>query len=206
MHISCKTYIKHNSNNSKGIWNRLEYRPLEGLFTQSPVQFYLIGGNLPFRTCHYECKHYGNQLEMHCLFQLCIHENINSKLGYLRVLSILSSGSSSMITDLVLESTTFWVGIHFTDQQKYSKNALKRSVENFSEIKSYPRIVGETGGKDFLVVHSSAHPREFSTAIAWGAFEYQGQKCSCKFKSISSRIFMERYLERTSRAIGTSNN
>jgi 1-pyrroline-5-carboxylate dehydrogenase len=91
-------------------------------------------------------------------------------------------GSSSMITDLVLESPHF-AGIHFTGSTEVFQMLWKRSAENLKKYKSYPRIVGETGGKDFLVVHSSAHPREVSTAIVRGAFEYQGQKCSANSRA-----------------------
>lgn len=169
-------------NNSKGIWNRLEYRPLEGfIYAITPFNFTSIGGNLPSAPAIMgnvalwkpaRTAVYSNYVFMKILIEAGLPKGVIN----------FVPGSSSMITDLVLDSPHF-AGIHFTGSTEVFQMLWKRSAENLSKYKSYPRIVGETGGKDFLVVHSSAHPREVSTAIVRGAFEFQGQKCSANSRA-----------------------
>ncbi len=93
-------------------------------------------------------------------------------------------GDPKMISDVVLENRDF-AGLHFTGSTTVFKNLWKQIGDNIHNYKSYPRIVGETGGKDFILAHPSARPKQVATAISRGAFEFQGQKCSA-----ASRVYI----------------
>ena len=169
-------------NNSEGIWNRLEYRPLEGfIYAITPFNFTSIGGNLPTAPAIMGnvalWKPSRTAVYSNYVFMKILHEA-----GLPKGVVNFIPGPSSKISDIVLEDPNF-AGIHFTGSTEVFNMLWKRSAENMPKYKSYPRIVGETGGKDFLVVHKSANPREVATAIVRGAFEYQGQKCSANSRA-----------------------
>ncbi|MCG8542192.1 MAG: L-glutamate gamma-semialdehyde dehydrogenase [Clostridia bacterium] len=158
-------------------WNRIEYRPLEGfVFSVTPFNFTAIGGNLavapalmgnaviwkPAGTAVYS-----NYLLMK-LFQEAGIPN-----GVINFIP----GSGSLIGDIVFNNEWF-AGVHFTGSTGVFNTMWKTIGENIGKYKSYPKIVGETGGKDFIFAHRLANINELVTALIQGAFEYQGQKCS----------------------------
>ncbi|NNK82199.1 MAG: aldehyde dehydrogenase family protein, partial [Flavobacteriaceae bacterium] len=160
-----------------GIWNRMEYRPLEGfVYAITPFNFTAIAGNLPASAALMgnvviwkpaSTQVYSAQVIME------LFKEAGLPVGVINMVT----GSSSMISDVVLNSTDL-AGIHFTGSTPVFNSFWKTIGENINNYKTYPRIVGETGGKDFIWAHPSANAQEVSTAISRGAFEYQGQKCS----------------------------
>jgi 1-pyrroline-5-carboxylate dehydrogenase len=160
-----------------GVINRTEYRPLEGfIFTVSPFNFTAIGSNLNMapvvmgNTVVWKPSSTG-LLSNYYLMK--IYKEAGVPDGVINFLP----GSGSLIGKTVLGHHDF-SGIHFTGSTGTFNGIWKSITENILNYKSYPRIVGETGGKDFIFVHSSADPQEVAVAIVRGAFEYQGQKCS----------------------------
>ncbi len=162
---------------SPGIHNRMEYRPLEGfVLAVTPFNFTAIGGNLP--TSAAMC---GN-----VVVWKCAHTQVYSAQMFMRILK--EAGLPDGVINLIyvdgptLGEVCFnhsdFAGIHFTGSTGVFNTMWKIIGENTSLYKSYPRIVGETGGKDFVLVHRSAEPDVVVTALCRGAFEYQGQKCS----------------------------
>lgn len=163
--------------NSRGIWNRLDHRPLEGfIFAVTPFNFVSINGNLPTAPAMM-----GNVslwkpastavYTSHFLMQIFREAGLPD--GVINM--ILAPGR--IIGDLVLKNEHL-AGIHFTGSTATFQSMWRTVGANIEHYKSYPRIVGETGGKDFIVAHPSANPAALVTAIVRGAFEYQGQKCS----------------------------
>ncbi|MFM7387929.1 MAG: aldehyde dehydrogenase family protein, partial [Bacteroidota bacterium] len=160
-----------------GMWNRLEYRPLEGfIFAVTPFNFTSIAANL----CAAPAM-MGN---------VVVWKPADSQVYSAQVImelfkeAGLPDGVINMITvdgptagDVVFNHRDF-VGLHFTGSTAVFKALWKTIGSNLDKYRSYPRIVGETGGKDFVVAHSSANAEEVATALARGAFEFQGQKCS----------------------------
>ncbi len=168
--------------NVKTIWNRMEYRPLEGfIYAITPFNFTSIGGNLPTAPAIMGnvalWKPSRTAVYSNYVFMKILHEA-----GLPKGVVNFIPGPSSSITNIVLEDPHF-SGIHFTGSTAVFNMLWQRSAENLNKYKTYPRIVGETGGKDFLVVHHSACPRQVATAIVRGAFEYQGQKCSANSRA-----------------------
>lgn len=162
---------------SPGIWNRLEYRPLEGfVFALTPFNFTAIAGNLP--TC---VAMMGNTV---------VWKPSNTQIYAANVIMqvLKEAGLPDGVINLVYVSgpdageVIFnhkdFAGIHFTGSTGVFQGMWKTIGANIAKYRSYPRIVGETGGKDFVMVHASANAKEVSTALSRGAFEYQGQKCS----------------------------
>lgn len=162
---------------SPGIWNRLEYRALEGfVFALTPFNFTAIAGNLP--TC---VAMMGNTV---------VWKPSNTQIYAANVIMqvLKEAGLPDGVINLVYVSgpdageVIFnhrdFAGIHFTGSTGVFQGMWKTIGANIAKYKSYPRIVGETGGKDFVMVHASANAKEVSTALSRGAFEYQGQKCS----------------------------
>jgi 1-pyrroline-5-carboxylate dehydrogenase len=165
-----------------GVINRTEYRPLEGfIFTVSPFNFTAIGSNLNMATVVM-----GNTVVwkpsstslLSNYYLMKIYKEAGVPDGVINFLP----GSGSLIGKTVLEHKDF-SGIHFTGSTETFNGIWKTITENIRNYKSYPRIVGETGGKDFIFVHPSADPQEVAVAIVRGAFEYQGQKCSAASRS-----------------------
>ncbi len=161
----------------EGIWNRMEYRPLEGfIFAISPFNFTSIAGNLPTSPALM-----GNVVIMkpassavysgYWLMKLFIEAGVPD--GVINFVP----GSGGQVGNPVLESPDL-AGIHFTGSTPVFQSMWRTIGTNIDKYKSYPRIVGETGGKDFVFVHKSANVDEVATAIVRGAYEYQGQKCS----------------------------
>ena len=169
-----------------GMWNRLEYRPLEGfVFAITPFNFTAIAGNLPASAA--------------MMGNVCVWKPADTQVYSAHVImelfrdAGLPDGVINMITvdgpvagDVVFSHRDF-AGLHFTGSTAVFKHLWKEIGSNLDKYRTYPRIVGETGGKDFIVVHPSANAEEVATAIVRGAFEYQGQKCSAASRSYIPR-------------------
>jgi 1-pyrroline-5-carboxylate dehydrogenase len=171
---------------SPGIWNRMEYRPLEGfVYAITPFNFTAIAGNLPTAPALM-----GNtviwkpsptqQLAAHHTMRLL--EAAGMPPGVINMLP----GDGKAVSEVALADPTL-AGVHFTGSTPTFQHLWRSIGENISAYHGYPRIVGETGGKDFIVVHPSADPAPLVTAMVRGAFEYQGQKCSA-----ASRAYVPR--------------
>lgn len=173
---------------SNGTWNRTEYRPLEGfVYAITPFNFTAIAGNLPSAPALM-----GNVVVWKPARTQMYSANVIMELfkeaGLPDGVINMVTGDSAMITDTILSHETF-SGLHFTGSTAVFNSFWKTIGNNIDRYKTYPRIVGETGGKDFIWAHPSASPKEVSTAITRGAFEYQGQKCSA-----ASRIYLPKSL------------
>jgi 1-pyrroline-5-carboxylate dehydrogenase len=158
-------------------WNRIEYRPLEGFtYAVSPFNFTSIAGNLP--AC---MALMGNVVVWkpsdHQVYSAKIIIDIFEEAGIPPGVINVVFGDPKMITSTVLSSPDF-SGLHFTGSTFVFKELWKQIGTNIHRYKTYPRIVGETGGKDFIVAHASANAQQVATGILRGAFEFQGQKCS----------------------------
>jgi 1-pyrroline-5-carboxylate dehydrogenase len=168
---------------SPGIWNRLEYRPLEGfVFAVSPFNFTAIAANLTTSAALMGnvvvWKPAGTaMLSAHYLMRLLQEAGLPD--GVIN----LVYGPGATIGDAALSSPHL-AGIHFTGSTPVFNSMWRTVASNMERYRNYPRIVGETGGKDFIVAHPSADVDALATAIVRGSFEYQGQKCSA-----SSRVF-----------------
>lgn len=162
---------------SPGVHNRLEYRALEGfVLAISPFNFTAIGGNLPASAA----------LCGNVVVWKPAHTQLYSAYMFMKVLK--EAGLPDGVINLVVTdgptlgkvcfSHRDFAGVHFTGSTGVFNQIWKTIGENISQYRTYPRIVGETGGKDFVIAHRSAHPDVVATALLRGAFEYQGQKCS----------------------------
>ena len=164
-------------NSLPGVINRTEYRPLEGfIFTVSPFNFTAIGSNLnmaPVVMGNTVVWKPSSTSLLSNYYLMKIYKEAGVPDGVINFLP----GSGSLIGKTVLGHHDF-SGIHFTGSTETFNGIWKTITGNIHTYKSYPRIVGETGGKDFIFVHPSADPQEVAVAIVRGAFEYQGQKCS----------------------------
>jgi 1-pyrroline-5-carboxylate dehydrogenase len=166
----------------QGVINRTEYRPLEGfIFTVSPFNFTAIGSNLnmaPVEMGNTVVWKPSSTSLLSNYYLMKIYQEAGVPDGVINFLP----GSGSLIGRTVLSHRDF-SGIHFTGSTGTFNGIWKSIAENMQNYRSYPRIVGETGGKDFIFVHPSASPQEVAVAIVRGAFEYQGQKCSAASRS-----------------------
>ena len=176
---------------SDGIWNRLEHRPLEGFgFAITPFNFTSICANLcaapalmgnvviwkPAATQVYSAK-----IIMDLFKEAGLPDGV--------INMVPSNGAE--IGEVVFKHRAF-AGLHFTGSTNVFRNLWQTIGKNISNYRSYPRIVGETGGKDFIVAHKSANPKQVATGISRGAFEYQGQKCSAASRAyIPSNLWKE---------------
>lgn len=168
---------KEQPGSQQGIWNRLEYRPLEGfVFAVTPFNFTAIAANLCAAPAMMgnvivwkpaESQMYAAQVIME-LFQAAGLPD-----GVINMVCVDGPDAGNV----VFKHKDF-AGLHFTGSTGVFRHLWKEIGNNIDKYRSYPRIVGETGGKDFVMVHPSADPSEVATAISRGAFEYQGQKCS----------------------------
>ncbi len=174
-----------------GMWNRLEYRPLEGfVFAVTPFNFTSIAGNLSAapalmgNTVVWKPAYtqvYSAQVIMQ------VFEEAGLPAGVINLIYVDGPDAG----DVVFKHPEF-AGLHFTGSTGVFQHLWKTVGENIHLYKSYPRVVGETGGKDFIVAHSSSNAKEVSTAITRGAFEFQGQKCSAASRAyIPSNIWDE---------------
>ena len=180
--------IREQPLSSEGMWNQTDYRPLEGfVYAISPFNFTAIGGNLVTAPA----------LMGNVVIWKPAHTSMRSAWTIMTILEEagmphgvvnLVSGDSRMITDVVLSSPDL-AGIHFTGSTTVFQSIWSRVGNDIAKYKGYPRLVGETGGKDFIVAHPSANPQEVAVAIARGGFEYQGQKCSA-----ASRVYLPKSL------------
>ena len=160
-----------------GVWNRLEYRPLEGfVYAITPFNFTAIAANLPASAAMM-----GNVVVWKPsdsqLFSAKIILDIFKEAGLPDGVINVIYGDPQMISETVFASRDF-AGVHFTGSTHVFKDIWKTIGSNIHHYKTYPRIVGETGGKDFVVAHPSANVKQVVTGIVRGAFEFQGQKCS----------------------------
>ncbi|MFH7016949.1 L-glutamate gamma-semialdehyde dehydrogenase [Flavobacterium sp. FlaQc-47] len=158
-------------------WNRLEYRPLEGfVYAITPFNFTAIAANLPASAAMM-----GNVViwkpSDSQVFSAKIIIDVFKEAGVPDGVINVVFGDALMITDTVLASRDF-AGIHFTGSTHVFKDIWSKIGANIHHYKTYPRIVGETGGKDFIIAHPSANVKQVATGITRGAFEFQGQKCS----------------------------
>ena len=169
-------------------WNRVEHRPLEGfVYAVTPFNFTAIAGNLPSAPALMGNVAIWKPSDSQ-VFSAEILMQVFKEAGVPDGVINMVMGDPAMITDVVLKSPDF-AGIHYTGSTEVFKDIWAKIGNNIHTYKTYPRIVGETGGKDFIIAHPSANPKEVSTAISRGAFEYQGQKCSA-----ASRIYLPKSL------------
>ncbi len=164
-------------NSDSAVWNRVEYRPLEGfVYAITPFNFTAIAANLPASAAMM-----GNVViwkpSDSQVFSAKIIIDVFKEAGIPDGVINVVFGDAEMITNTVLASRDF-AGVHFTGSTHVFKDIWAKIGTNIHHYKTYPRIVGETGGKDFIVAHPSANVKQVATGIARGAFEFQGQKCS----------------------------
>ena len=161
----------------KGMWNRLDHRPLEGfIYAITPFNFTAIGGNLPTAPA---------MLGNVAVWKPAATASLSNYLVYKLLLEAglppgvinFVPGPASTISDLVLADPRL-AGIHFTGSTEVFQSLWQGVAKNLPNYGGYPRLVGETGGKDFVVAHASADAEALAVALVRGAFEYQGQKCS----------------------------
>jgi 1-pyrroline-5-carboxylate dehydrogenase len=168
---------------SPGAWNRMEYRPLEGfVFAVTPFNFTAIGGNLPTAPAllgnTIVWKPAGTAM-LSAYYTMRLLQEAGLPDGVIN----LVYGPGQEIGDAALASRDL-AGVHFTGSTPVFQSMWKTIGANIENYRNYPRIVGETGGKDFIVAHPTASAEEVATAIVRGSFEYQGQKCSA-----ASRVY-----------------
>lgn len=168
---------KQQPNSSPGVWNRLEYRPLEGfVFALTPFNFTAIAGNLPTSAALMGNTVVWKPAYTQVLSAQVIMEALNEA-GLPDGVINLIYVDGPIAGDVIFKHPDF-AGIHFTGSTKVFQTIWSEIGANINTYKTYPRIVGETGGKDFVMVHESANADEVATGLVRGAFEYQGQKCS----------------------------
>jgi 1-pyrroline-5-carboxylate dehydrogenase len=170
--------------NSPGVWNQLEYRGLEGfVYAVSPFNFTSIGGNLstaPALMGGVAIWKPASSAMLSAYYLMKLLEAAGLPPGVINFVP----GPAGAITDQLLASPDL-AGIHFTGSTDVFQSMWKTVGTNIGRYRSYPRLVGETGGKDFIMVHPSADPQQVAVAIVRGGFEYQGQKCSA-----ASRVYI----------------
>jgi len=184
VHYMEEIYNEQPPANAKGIWNRLEYRPLEGfVFALTPFNFTAIAGNLPTSAAMM-----GNVVVWKPANTQIYSANVLMKVfkeaglpdGVINLVYVSGPDAG----DVILSHTDF-AGIHFTGSTGVFRQIWKTIGDNIAKYRSYPRIVGETGGKDFILAHESADVDVLVATIVRGAFEFQGQKCSA-----ASRVYI----------------
>jgi 1-pyrroline-5-carboxylate dehydrogenase len=173
----------------RGLWNRVEYRPLEGfVFALTPFNFTAIAGNLP--ACVAMMGNvtvwkpaYPQIYSAHVIMEVLREAGLPD--GVINLIYV----DGPVAGDIIFKHPDF-AGIHFTGSTKVFQTIWQTIGENISKYKTYPRIVGETGGKDFVMAHESADVKALATGLVRGAFEYQGQKCSAASRAyIPSNIW-----------------
>jgi 1-pyrroline-5-carboxylate dehydrogenase len=177
VHYMSQVYEQQPPISPKGIWNRLEHRPLEGfILAITPFNFTAIAGNLPTSAAMMgnvvlwkpaETQIYAANLLMQIFREAGLPD------GVINLINI----DGPTVGEVVFQHPEF-AGLHFTGSTRVFKQLWKTIGNNIDLYRSYPRIVGETGGKDFVMAHKSADPKALATAILRGAYEFQGQKCS----------------------------
>ena len=182
-----KIYADQPVSNSD-MWNRVEYRPLEGfVYAITPFNLTAIAGNLPSSAALL-----GNVViwkpAATQVYSAYVIMQVFKEAGLPDGVINMVMGDSAMVSDVVL-SNPHLAGVHFTGSTGVFNDIWKTIGQNIAKYKTYPRIVGETGGKDFIIAHPSANPAQVSTGIIRGAFEFQGQKCSA-----ASRVYLPKSL------------
>lgn len=170
------------------MWNRVEYRPLEGfVYAITPFNFTAIAGNLPSSAALM-----GNVVVWKPaatqVYSANVIMQVFKEAGLPDGVINMVMGDSGMVSDVVLSSPHL-AGVHFTGSTGVFNDIWKTIGNNIATYKTYPRIVGETGGKDFIIAHPSANAAQVATGITRGAFEFQGQKCSA-----ASRVYIPQSL------------
>ncbi len=169
---------------SKGVWNYVEYRPLEGfIYAITPFNFTSIAGNLPSAPALMGNTVLWKPARTSLLSNYYI-QKLFEEAGLPPGVINYITGDSAEITRQVF-TNPYFAGVHFTGSTPVFNSMWTAVGENINGYKGYPRLVGETGGKDFIIAHPSADPEALTTAIVRGAFEYQGQKCSA-----ASRVYL----------------
>jgi 1-pyrroline-5-carboxylate dehydrogenase len=175
-HFSQKVYAEQPMS-SPGVWNRMDHRPLEGfVYAVSPFNFTAIGGNLitaPALMGNVVIWKPATTGILSSYYVMRLLEEAGMPPGVINFLP----GHAARISDVTMSSPDL-AGVHFTGSTGTFHILWKQVAENLEKYNTYPRLVGETGGKDFIVAHESADPQPVAVAIVRGAFEYQGQKCS----------------------------
>ncbi|MBC8753454.1 L-glutamate gamma-semialdehyde dehydrogenase [Kordia sp. YSTF-M3] len=179
---------------AEGIWNRVEYRPLEGfVYAITPFNFTAIAANLPASAAMM-----GNTVVWKPsdsqIFSAKVIVDIFKEAGVPDGVINVVYGDPVMITDTVLDSPDF-AGVHFTGSTYVFKELWKKIGNKIHTYKTYPKIVGETGGKDFIIAHPSANPKQVATGITRGAFEFQGQKCSAASRAYLPKSIADEVLK-----------
>ncbi len=173
---------------SHAMWNQLEYRALEGfVYAVTPFNFTSIGGNLPTAPAlmgNTVIWKPASSAMLSAYYIMKLLEAAGMPPGVINFMP----GNAAQITNTVLRSRDL-AGVHFTGSTEVFNSMWKTIGENVANYRGYPRIVGETGGKDFIVVHQTADAAEVAVALTRGAFEYQGQKCSA-----ASRVYVPKSL------------
>ncbi len=184
-----------------GVWNRVEYRPLEGyVFAVTPFNFTSIGGNLPTapalmgNTVLWKPASTG-VFSAHYTLEL-LHE-AGLPPGVINLLP----GNGAEVGDPAIAHPDF-AGIHFTGSTEVFQGVWRTIGNHIASYRNYPRIVGETGGKDFVFAHPSAEPKSLATALVRGAFEYQGQKCSAASRAYVPKSLWARVSEELVSQVG----
>lgn len=176
-HYLQEIYRTQQVHNSNGVWNRLEYRALEGfVLAVTPFNFTAIAGNLPMSPAIMGNTVLWKPASTSLLSNYYIMQILKEAGLPDGVINFLP-GSGGNIGNPAIDSELF-AGIHFTGSTTVFGSIWQRIANNINRYRSYPKTVGETGGKDFIFVHSSADVHEVATAAIRGSFEYQGQKCS----------------------------
>jgi 1-pyrroline-5-carboxylate dehydrogenase len=177
-------------NSSAGVWNRFDHRPLEGfVYAITPFNFTAIAGNLPMtpalmgNTVVWKPAH-TQQFAAHFIMRL--FEAAGLPPGVINMVT----GDGIAVSDVTLSDPDL-AGIHFTGSTRVFQHLWQTIGNNITTYRSYPRIIGETGGKDFVIAHPSADPQALVTALVRGAFEYQGQKCSAASRAYVPRSLWE---------------
>jgi len=193
-HFANKVHA-HQPISSPGMWNRIDHRPLEGfIYAISPFNFTAIGGNLTTSAALM-----GNVViwkpsttgVLASYYVMKLLEEAGMPPGVINFIP----GKASRISDVLLNSPDL-AGIHFTGSTRTFQHLWKSVADNLENYRSYPRLVGETGGKDFILAHESADPQAVAVAIVRGGFEYQGQKCSAASRVYIPDTIWEEVIER----------
>jgi 1-pyrroline-5-carboxylate dehydrogenase len=171
---------------TSAMWNQLDYRPLEGfVYAVTPFNFTSIAGNLPTAPAlmgNTVVWKPASSAMLSAYYIMRLLEEAGLPPGVINFVP----GDAAEVSDVLLSHREL-AGVHFTGSTAVFNNMWETIGRNMSRYASYPRVVGETGGKDFIIAHPSADPQAFAVAVARGGFEYQGQKCSA-----ASRIYVPR--------------
>ena len=177
-----------------GTWNRLEYRPLEGfIFALTPFNFTSIAGNLPSAPAimgNVALWKPASSATYSAYYVMKLFQEAGVPDGVINFIP----GTGSELGPVIMSSPDL-AGVHFTGSTATFQNMWQAVGNNIKNYKSYPRIVGETGGKNFVFVHKDTRIDELGTALIRGAFEYQGQKCSAASRAYIPLQPMDRFKE-----------